>query len=157
MEKTFGKWPKEIHSDPEQIKRMQSASKAPLTPVEIYDNKTAQFSGKHGRYITSLNDCQCGDFIGRKLPCKHIYRLAYEIAGFDLGVEVKTSKKAIARPDDEVIEEIFSYMIPFLDEISDANIDAVCSILEIIHASGRLSVVGKALEYLSSLSDTERR
>lgn len=31
------------------------------------------------KYQTTLNSCTCADFIERKLPCKHIYRLAQEL------------------------------------------------------------------------------
>ena len=149
MNSTFGAWPESIHNDPEQQKRMLSASKAALTPVEIYSDKSAQFSGKSGRYITTLNDCQCVDFSMRHLPCKHIYRLAYEVEGFDLGNPVKTSRKAIIRPDEEVIEEFFDMMVPYLDELPTESLDPVCMLLEIISHSGRLSLTDKALDYLA--------
>ena len=77
------------HSNSEQIKRQNSACKKNLTPLEVNQtNCTGTFKGSNSNYLTTLSDCQCRDFILRKLPCKHMYRLAYELQVFDLPSEV---------------------------------------------------------------------
>ena len=80
---TFSNWPDDIHLDPEQQKRIKSAKDAKLTPISIdSETGTGYFSGSSGRYTTTLNRCECGDFLRRRRPCKHIYRLAMELGLF---------------------------------------------------------------------------
>lgn len=71
-----------IDSDPAQLSRQKSAMSAKLKPVSIdYENQTAVFKGSSETpYITTLDSCTCVDFNVRKLPCKHIYRLRYELS-----------------------------------------------------------------------------
>lgn len=69
----------------EAAKRIKSASEAKLTPVPgslDVVNGTAVFKGNSGTYQVTLESCPCGDFRGRHLPCKHMYRLAYELGAF---------------------------------------------------------------------------
>ena len=148
MSGSFGPWPEYIHDDPDQRKRMASATKSALTPVEIYDDGSAQFSGRHGKYIATLENCQCGDFISRRLPCKHMYRLAYELERFDLGGSVKASKKAIPQPDQEIVDEWFAYLQPYIETMPEDSYEGMCAILQIIRQSGRLALIDKVLEYI---------
>ncbi len=77
----------ELHNDSEQIKRQTSAKDKKLTPVNIDTSKNIGYfkgSGKNP-YAATLIDCTCGDFIRRRLPCKHMYRLAHEINVRTLG------------------------------------------------------------------------
>ena len=77
----FGKWDNAAHSGGEQQKRIATAKKAATTPAVVdRENKAAEFKGS-GKvpYITTLDSCNCGDFTKRRLPCKHIYRLALEL------------------------------------------------------------------------------
>lgn len=70
----------EIHTEPDQKKRLASAKKAECTPVSLdKEQNTGVFSGSHGVYETSLLSCTCVDFSRRKKPCKHMYRLAIEL------------------------------------------------------------------------------
>ena len=81
-EEIWQKWDCEIHESLDAKKRLISAQKADLTPIKVEDkeNKTyGFFQGRNGSYETSLDFCPCGDFRKRKLPCKHIYRLAMEL------------------------------------------------------------------------------
>ncbi len=77
----------ELHNDPEQIKRQTSARDKKLTPVNIdFANSIGYFKGSgKNPYTATLTDCSCGDFIRRRLPCKHMYRLAHEINVGSLG------------------------------------------------------------------------
>jgi len=71
----------DIDLDPEQIKRQKSGMEAKCKPTEInYENKTGIFSGSGKKpYETTTNSCTCRDYFVRRLPCKHIYRLRYEL------------------------------------------------------------------------------
>ena len=155
MSGSFGPWPEYIHDDPDQRKRMASATKSALTPVEIYEDGSAQFSGRSGKYITTLESCQCGDFISRRLPCKHMYRLAYELERFDLGGSVKTSKKAILQPDQEIVDQWFAYLQPYIETMPEDSCEGMCAILQIIRQSGRLALIDKVLEYIIENADLE--
>lgn len=77
---TFGKWSEEIHQTPDQKRRVLSAKIAKVIPLRVDEAVlTGVFLGSPGEvYETTLNTCTCADFKNRKLPCKHIYRLAME-------------------------------------------------------------------------------
>lgn len=69
----------DIHSNADQCKRIISAKKANLTPISIdKNNLCGEFAGS-SKYKTTLENCTCIDFNRRKLPCKHMYRLAIEL------------------------------------------------------------------------------
>lgn len=72
----------DIDNEPDQIKRQKSGMSSKCTPIEIdYENSTAIFSGSgKNPYLTTVSSCTCRDYFVRKLPCKHIYRLRYELA-----------------------------------------------------------------------------
>lgn len=72
----------DIDNEPDQLKRQKSGMSAKCTPAEIdYDNKTAIFKGSGKTpYTTTETTCTCRDYFVRKLPCKHIYRLRYELS-----------------------------------------------------------------------------
>ncbi len=73
-------WGVEIHSQPYQLKRQQRATDSIYTPLSFNGNTgKAYFRGKETDYFTSLLKCECMDFQRRNLPCKHMYRLAYEL------------------------------------------------------------------------------
>lgn len=81
---TFGNWPDELLHDSEQKKRMVSAASTKTKPQSIDTlNQSGTFVGSAATpYTTTLNTCTCVDFIRRKLPCKHMYRLASELGLF---------------------------------------------------------------------------
>lgn len=93
----FGTWDDSIHSEPDQVKRIESAKKAACTPISI-DKETlsGKFQGSSGSYDTTLDKCRCVDFSRRKEPCKHMYRLAMEL-GF-IECQYKTDSSQIAVP-----------------------------------------------------------
>lgn len=74
-------WNYEIHNDKAQIERQSRAMNYPFSFEINKENNTAHFSSTSELpyYETSLTSCNCGDFEKRKLPCKHIYRLAVEL------------------------------------------------------------------------------
>ena len=82
----FGKWVG-VNDSPDQIKRLESAKKSACTPLSIsQEDGAAIFSGSHGTYSTTLESCTCVDFSRRKLPCKHMFRLAIELGQIDAPV-----------------------------------------------------------------------
>lgn len=84
IKETWKKWETQIHSSEDSKKRILSAQKPDLTPLRLdQEDGFAYFQGSHGRYETFLDYCPCGDFHRRKLPCKHIYRLAMELGLFE--------------------------------------------------------------------------
>lgn len=85
---TWNEWGNSIHTDPEQVKRQVSAAKADMTPVSL-KNDFAVFRGSKKDYEATLSACTCTDFAIRRLPCKHMYRLAHELNLFHLD-DVKT-------------------------------------------------------------------
>ena len=69
-------------NDAEQKKRFDSACSAECTPASVdRDTLSGTFRAHavHGTYRTSLDACTCHDYKIRKLPCKHMYRLALEL------------------------------------------------------------------------------
>ena len=93
---TFGKWPEEIHISEDQLSRIKSATSAKTTPMSIdKDSMTGIFSGSGKEpYQVNLDSCTCGDFHRRKLPCKHIYRLAIELGVLNIRAESGVNKNS---------------------------------------------------------------
>lgn len=77
---TWNKW-YNVHNDEDQVKRFSLAKKGECTPSKISNkDRLGNFIGSKGAiYATTLNNCSCVDFNRRKLPCKHMYRLAIEL------------------------------------------------------------------------------
>lgn len=74
----------QIHLEPEQQKRQLSATKIPIKNINK-DTQTANIND----YDVSLRDCTCRDFKTRTKPCKHMYRLAYELGYLTPPVKIK--------------------------------------------------------------------
>ena len=80
----FGNWDESVHNDYEQIKRIAFMQRIKPENVTVYpEDQTAVIEGSDGTYDVTLNNCTCVDFAMRKLPCKHIYRLASELGYLD--------------------------------------------------------------------------
>lgn len=124
----FSKWV-EISETPEQVSRIASSKKAECTPVSVdREKQTGIFSGSHGVYNTSLEKCNCGDYVRRRLPCKHMYRLAAELGLWDADSIVSDSSK-IKSPEPtptqrkeallQVVDKIESYSLETQDMIRE--------------------------------------
>lgn len=80
----WGRYPSGLHDMPEKIERQKKALYK-TTPVLISTGKMVGFfypsfdSDYHKVYRTSLVDCTCPDYAKHTGPCKHIYRLFYEL------------------------------------------------------------------------------
>lgn len=92
----FGPWTGQIHAGDKQEKAIARAQLAETTPLTVdHSSQTAVFYGSgKAPYETSLSTCTCNDFTRRKLPCKHIYRLAMELGIIDLPYKTGESKGA---------------------------------------------------------------
>lgn len=80
----FGPWT-EHPADADEEKRLASAQQSKTSPLSVdKEHETGVFygSGKEP-YQTSLASCTCNDFVKRKKPCKHIFRLAMELGIID--------------------------------------------------------------------------
>ncbi|CUQ03091.1 SWIM zinc finger family protein [Anaerotruncus colihominis] len=84
-EKLWKKW-ELAHDSKTQFKRMERAAQNDCTIKQLDKlNRYALFSGKQGKpYRTTLISCTCPDFKERKLPCKHMYKLAQSLELIDL-------------------------------------------------------------------------
>lgn len=84
--KEWPEWDKAIHGDAAQIERQGRA----MTYHFGFDvngiTETARFTSTSDLpyYDTSLSQCTCHDFQERRLPCKHIYRLAVELGVIEI-------------------------------------------------------------------------
>ena len=110
---TFGVWDESIHMPEDQQKRIKSAEKADATPLSVdKDAQNGVFPGSGKKpYETTLDSCTCGDFVRRKLPCKHMYRLAMECGIFKGSVKSGINKNTIAKiqiPFKEVVTALES-------------------------------------------------
>ena len=74
-------WDTSVHESDAQIDRQGRAMTYPFSFDVDKSSETARFSSSSELpyYDTSLSHCTCMDFQGRRLPCKHIYRLASEL------------------------------------------------------------------------------
>lgn len=85
----------DCHNTDDQQKRQSSAKKSSCTPTLIdFTSKSGQFKGSSGNHTTTLGHCSCIDFNRRKLPCKHMYRLAMELGVIDTDFESNISDVA---------------------------------------------------------------
>ena len=101
MSSLWEKWA-DVHSEPDQAKRAKRAYEADNTPLSVdRDNLRGTFQGSHGRYDTTLEQCTCVDFVRRKLPCKHMYRLAIELGLFGDKASAKNDQYARKVPKSE--------------------------------------------------------
>lgn len=114
-----------VHSEPDQQKRLSSAKKAENTPISIDINAAvATFSGSHGVYNTTLEACRCGDFIRRRKPCKHMYRLAIEcklVAAEAVSSDVKAIKSPSPTSSErkQALLKVVAMLETYSDEIQN--------------------------------------
>ena len=131
---TFGPWPAELHDQPDQKKRQESALDKKLTPLKVdFTEKSGVFHGSStSQYRTTLYNCECGDFRRRKAPCKHMYRLSMElmvIPGIDKAESV--NPKVLTARDNDVflsVEDVLRIIadLPEKDQLAFAYICYQC-------------------------------
>ena len=81
-----------LHNEKEQLRRQKSALKLKTDSIN-HSEKTGFISG----HFVTIDNCDCMDFIMRKKPCKHMYRLAEDLGIFE--ISSKTSDKNIVATD----------------------------------------------------------
>lgn len=134
----FNKWT-DVNDTPDQIKRLESAKKAACTPLSVsVEECCGVFSGSHGTYSTTLERCTCIDFIRRKLPCKHIYRLAIELG------ELHESADSDARQVKRKTPAGYSLpdAVAVLETLADDGMAKLHDILYLVFYSKKRAVVG---------------
>jgi hypothetical protein len=100
------------------------------TPTHInYDDKTALFSGSgKNPYTTTTESCTCRDFFVRRLPCKHIYRLRYELGkdndGKKQGFEVTENEN-----ENPVNQFTIEEAVDLLEKLEDNHQDLIKTFL----------------------------
>lgn len=113
----WSKW-SDIHGLPDQQKRIASAKKSACTPVSLDPSTcTGIFKGSSGTHTTSLDHCSCVDFNRRKLPCKHMYRLAMELGL--LQSDFSSDKSAIVEPHSSARKKHLADTIKVVETLSE--------------------------------------
>lgn len=134
----FGKWIG-VNDAPDQIKRLESAKKAACTPLGVsVDECCGVFSGSHGTYNTTLSDCTCVDFIRRKLPCKHIFRLAIELGELREASDSDVRQVKRKAPTGYSLRDA----VAILETLSDEGRTSLHGILYLIFYNKKRDVVG---------------
>lgn len=106
----FGNWEASIHDEAEQIKRICSGQKLPASKVQVQkDTQSALFQGSSDEpYETTLDNCTCMDASIRRLPCKHMYRLALEL-GFLNDLPVLNKEAMVTFDSDNEAKRFFDF------------------------------------------------
>ena len=105
--KAWSAWERHIHSQTEQLKRQIRAAQNDTKPVSVDKAaSSAKFIGSSSIYTASLTECSCTDYRTRKLPCKHMYRLASELRMHTLRLDISYSEIDNAVLKDEMPAEI---------------------------------------------------
>lgn len=112
----FGPWA-EHPADADEEKRLTSAQQSKTSPISIdREHETGVFYGSgKDPYQTSLASCTCNDFVRRKKPCKHVFRLAMELGIIDAAY--KTGRSTGERNEAQLS---FTDSIELVEQLSDA-------------------------------------
>ena len=106
----FGEWPEEIHSDFEQVKRIESSKnlKKSVVSIDLSSGEVVIQGSGADPYRATLRECTCPDFSIRQAPCKHMYYLAGEM-GFlkDLPVYKKKESSFDAELEIEKYRDLY--------------------------------------------------
>ena len=111
----FGPWT-EHPADTDEEKRLASAQQSKTTPTSIdREHETGVFYGSgKDPYQTTLASCTCNDFVRRKKPCKHVFRLAMELGIIDTAY--KTGRSTGERNEAQIS---FADSIELVEQLSD--------------------------------------
>lgn len=74
----FASLPPSLHEEPDQIRRRITAKKIKADNIVDCGDHYMVTGSSGDTYTTNINSCTCFDFVGRGLPCKHIYRFAMD-------------------------------------------------------------------------------
>lgn len=124
----------------ERLRRQDSASSAECTPIHIDVKKqTGIFSGISGEYSTQLTECECMDFKRRNRPCKHMYRLAYELGVYTLDKVISDTSRIKKKITPAERENALNRCIALFETYEENTQRMLHSILSCRHG-GRLYV-----------------
>lgn len=80
--KNWNSWEEDIHLEKKQVSKQKKAVTSECKPIKI-DNDTCSglFSSTNVDmfYNTTLVNCSCMNYARERYPCKHMYRLSYEL------------------------------------------------------------------------------
>lgn len=107
----FSAFPDSVQNEREQQSRMVKAHKDNLYIFpDTFDGSSAFILGSEGNvYKTSFISCACMDFQKRKLPCKHMYKLAFwskKMNLYDWGIKLEGLKIQNRKPTKKELESI---------------------------------------------------
>ena len=101
----------------------QQSKTSPLSVDKEHETGVFYGSGKEP-YQTSLASCTCNDFVKRKKPCKHIFRLAMELGIIDAAY--KTGRSTGERNEAQIS---FADSVALVEQLSDAAQNAIKDML----------------------------
>lgn len=112
----WSSWDLSLHNNKSQAKKQIKA--LDLKPYKFdEDNLQAEFISKDTGeiYITSLNSCTCESFKREKVPCKHMYSLAYTLGVFKPKLKKSTnqSEKERMLQDFSTLDRECKYLIAY--------------------------------------------
>lgn len=106
--KFFSADKKSLHAEHKQLKRQLGAVSMKCSSIDA-DKRT----GAIGKFKVSLERCSCGDFLKRRKPCRHMYRLAFELGLFELDANKIMEAKKKSSPSNLLGCELsFSKEVP---------------------------------------------
>lgn len=79
--KAWSHWPEKVHNEDHQLNLQLEALYEPVPIIIDPENQTgAFFEMTTGIIETTLLSCSCREFKKQALPCKHMYRLYYDLS-----------------------------------------------------------------------------
>jgi len=82
----FNSWDPYIHIEDVQRGRILNAKKVKIAFYDPVNKRADMIGSKKHIYSTTYEDCSCDDFRYKRLPCKHMYKLAAEYGGVNIFV-----------------------------------------------------------------------
>jgi len=140
-------WPDIDHENNDQKNRQKYARNENRESTVALNRKSKKgiFVGTSGvNYKTTLESCSCEDFKLRSMPCKHIYRLAYELGIIEPRKRVPPK---IPKADKEITRKELgispgkTFRIQYMGsdcEVSERDIE----ILKLSHVKDKLYIYG---------------
>lgn len=90
----------ELHNEYDQLRRQKSSLSIKLDEVDFLNQ-----TGRIKKYVVSLDECTCTDFIMRQKPCKHMYKLACELGVFQIDDKAKDKNLPASSINSNTIED----------------------------------------------------
>ena len=113
-------WDDSVHAAAGQADRMRRAAEEGIQVTELPGGGWLASGASGSAYHVSFDGCDCADFSRRHIPCKHMYALAMEIAGFDPTPYLTSAPSSLARWQDAVY---------YLEQMTDEDQQTVQQLL----------------------------